>query len=328
LLPSANRIKNKMRKLYPIIVALIILPSTSFAQEDDLMSLLDDMQEETIEYAIGTFKTTRIINGHSIETNAQGQLNFIASHRFGRLNGSAYELFGLDEANIRLGFEYGVFDNWDIGFGRSSYEKTYDFFTKYRVMRQSKGKRVMPLSITLFASMTIKTLKWPDNNRTHHFSSRLSYAYQVMIARQIGPVSLQLTPTMVHHNLVESKADRNDIFGLGAGGRVKVSKSIAIQAEYFWVPNGQVVSEIGGSPRRDALSIGVDIETGGHIFQLHFTNSRSMIEKGFITENNGDWLKGDIHFGFNISRVFTLYDKTKAKKKRIERRVKRLDAKG
>lgn len=133
---------------------------------------------------------------------------------------------------------------------------------------------------------------------------------------------------MIHHNLVESKADRNDIFGLGAGVRVKVSKSIAIQAEYFWVPNGQVVSDIGGNPRRDALSIGVDIETGGHVFQLHFTNSRSMIEKGFVTENNGDWLKGDIHFGFNISRVFTLYDKAKYKKKRIARKAKRAEATG
>lgn len=128
--------------------------------------------------------------------------------------------------------------------------------------------------------------------------------------------------------MVESKADRNDIFGLGAGVRVKVSKSIAIQAEYFWVPNGQVVSDIGGNPRRDALSIGVDIETGGHVFQLHFTNSRSMIEKGFVTENNGDWLKGDIHFGFNISRVFTLYDKAKYKKKRIARKAKRAEATG
>ena len=317
-----------MRKLYPLLVALFLLPAFSFAQDDDLMSILDDMEEETTDYAIGTFKTTRIINGHSIETNAQGQLNFIASHRFGRLNGSAYELFGLDEANIRLGFEYGIFDAWDIGFGRSSYEKTYDFFTKYRVMRQSKGKRVMPLSITLFASMTIKTQKWPETNRKDYFTSRLSYAYQVMIARQLGPVSLQLTPTMIHHNLFQSKADRNDIFGLGAGGRVKVSKSIAIQAEYFWVPNGQVVSDIGGNPRRDALSVGVDIETGGHIFQLHFTNSRSMIEKGFITENNGDWLKGDIHFGFNISRVFTLYNKANFKKKQIERRTKRAETKG
>ncbi len=316
-----------MRISYLLLLAIFVFPAFSLAQEDDLMSLLDDMEEETTEYAIGTFKTTRIINGHSIETNAQGQLNFIASHRFGRLNGSAYELFGLDEANIRLGFEYGIFDAWDIGFGRSSYEKTYDFFTKYRVMRQSKGKRKMPLTITLLASMTIKTLKWPDNNRTHYFSSRMSYAYQVMIARQLGPVSLQLTPTMVHHNLVESKADRNDIFGLGAGGRVKVTKSIAIQAEYFWVPDGQVVSNIGGNPRRDALSIGVDIETGGHVFQLHFTNSRSMIEKGFMTENNGDVTKGDIHFGFNISRVFTLYNKTNYQKKRLEKKMKRGEAK-
>lgn len=318
-----------MRITSTLLTLLLLFNFGAVAQEDDLMSLLDDMEEPTREMVTSTFKTTRIINGHSIETNGEGQLNVFISHRFGKLNGLFYEWFGLDEANIRLGFEYGVSDRLDIGFGRSSFEKTYDMFAKYKIMRQSKGKKAMPLSINLFASMSIKTLRLPDSNRTPYFTNRLSYTYQVMIARKFGErVSLQLTPTMVHHNLVATKDDRNDIFGIGAGGRVKISKSMAIQAEYFYVPNGQVVSDIGGSPRRDAVSIGIDLETGGHVFQLHFTNTRSMIEKGFITETNGDITKGDIHFGFNVSRVFSIYDANKAKKKRLEKKMKRREAKG
>lgn len=310
------------------LLTLLFLSTASFAQDDDLLNMLDGMEEETTDYTTATFKTTRVINGHSIETNSEGVFNFIASHRFGRLNSGISELFGLDNANIRLGFEYGITDNLDIGFGRSSFEKTYDFFAKYKILRQSKGKKRMPLTVTLLATMSIKTMPWPPSVRKHYFTSRLSYSYHIMIARKLGErVSLQLTPSMVHHNLVPTANDRNDIFSLGAGGRVKITKSMAIQAEYFFVFPGQWESEINGNPRRDALSIGVDIETGGHVFQLHFTNSRGMIEKGFITETNGDWLKGDVHFGFNISRVFTFYDKHKARRKRMEKRNARREAK-
>lgn len=327
-MPNSNLLRSNMRIAATLLTVLLLSSSFAFSQEDDLLDMLEGMEEETTDYATATFKTTRVINGHSIETNSEGVFNFIASHRFGRLNGGAYELFGLDNANIRLGFEYGITDNLDIGFGRSSFEKTYDFFAKYKVLRQSKGKRKMPVTVTLLATATIKTLRWPDETRKNYFSSRLSYSYHIMIARKFGErVSLQLTPSLVHHNLVPTTNDKNDIFGIGAGGRVKITKSMAIQAEYFFVIPGQWDSQINGNPRRDAISIGVDIETGGHVFQLHFTNSRGMIEKGFITETNGDWLKGDVHFGFNISRVFTFYDKHQARRKRMEKRNARREAK-
>lgn len=308
------------------LLLLALLFSSIFASgQDDLMDMLDEVepeQEETIDYTIATFKTTRLVIGQSIETNSEGVLNFLIGHRFGRVNGSVKEFFGLDNATIRLGLEYGITDNLNIGFGRSSFEKTYDGFLKYRVLRQSTGKRKMPLTMTLFASMAIKTQQWPDENRENYFTSRMYYAFQVMLARKFSErISFQLTPTMVHRNLVPTKADRNSIFALGAGGRVKVSGSVAIQAEYHWVIPGQIASTIGGQKVRDSFSLGVDVETGGHVFQIHVTNSRGIIEKMFISETNGDILKGDLHIGFNISRVFTIYDKHKRRKKREAKRA-------
>lgn len=313
-----------------LIIAGLWLPMVSVAQ-DDLLSELDQMEkkEEKIDFASATFKTTRLINGHSIETNGEGVLLFLISHRFGRLTGGPYEYFGLDNANIRFGFEYGVTDRFDIGIGRSSFEKTYDGYLKYKLLRQSKGKRKMPLSVTLFTSIAIKTLKWPDETRENYFSSRLFYTYQVLIARKFSDrFSLQLTPTIVHRNLVAAKNDRNTVFALMAGGRAKITGSLALNLEYCWVPRGQINSLYNGEQVQDALSIGLDIETGGHVFQVYFSNSRGIIEKAFLTETNGLWWKGDVHFGFSISRVFTVYDRNKAAKKRQEKKLKRQVMKG
>lgn len=307
-----------------LLLATVFLANNVFAQ-DDLLDILDEVepeQEETVDYTIATFKTTRLCIGQSVETNSEGVLNVLIGHRFGRVNGSVKEFFGLDNATIRLGLEYGITDNLNIGFGRSSFEKTYDGFLKYRVLRQSTGKRKMPLTMTLFASMAIKSQEWSDNNRKNYFTSRIYYAFQIMIARKFSErLSFQLTPTMIHRNLVETKADKNDVFAIGAGGRVKVSGSVSINAEYNFVIPGQIASTIGGQKVRDSFALGVDIETGGHVFQIHVTNSRGIIEKMFVSETNGDITKGDLHIGFNISRVFTVYDKHKQRKKREAKRA-------
>jgi hypothetical protein len=305
--------------LFGFIVAQPLL-----AQDDllDILNEVEPVQEETIDYTIATFKTTRLVIGQSVETNSEGVLNVLIGHRFGRVNGSAKEFFGLDNATIRLGLEYGITDHLNIGFGRSSFEKTYDGFLKYRVLRQSKGKVKIPLTMTLFASMAIKSQEWADKNRENYFTSRMYYAFQIMFARKFSErLSFQLAPTLIHRNMVETKSDRNDVFALAAGGRVKVSGSVAIQAEYNWIIPGQISSPIGGQKVRDSFSLGVDVETGGHVFQIHVTNSRGIIEKMFVSETNGDITKGDLHIGFNISRVFTIYDKHKQRKKREEKRA-------
>ena len=271
--------------------------------EEDLLSLLVGEEEQT--YTTATFKTTRIINMHSVENAAAGVMDFRISHRFGFINSGAYDLFGLDQALMRIGFEYGVTDRLMVGFGRSNVNKAYDSFLKYKILRQGSGKRNIPVSVSYFASAVCNTVKWSDPNRDNYFSSRMQYTHQLLIARKFNnDLSLQLTPTLVHKNLVPTVQDKNDILAMGFGGRYKLTQRFSVNGEYIYVLPNQITSTFYNS-----LSLGVDIETGGHVFQLHLTNSTSMLEPGFITESVGQWKNGGIHFGFNVSRVFTVKDK-------------------
>lgn len=274
--------------------------------------LLDDLEKETAkdepkrEPVSATFKGTRLINGHSVEMPAKGELLFIIAHRFGKLSSGLYELLGLDQATIRYGFEYSPTQWLNIGVGRSTYMKTYDGFIKARVLRQSKGKSPIPLTVVLLAGTSIHSLKWQDETRKNHFTSRMDYYYQIMIARKFTDrFSMQIMPSMVHKNIVTKANESNDIFTLGIGGRYKVSNRIAIMAEYHWLVPGQRLPFVNGLQPRSPLAIGVDIETGGHIFQIQFTNAQAMFEKGFLAESTGNFLKGDIHLGFNITRTFS-----------------------
>jgi hypothetical protein len=271
--------------------------------QEDLLDLLNQDSKPEINYTSATFKSTRIMNGHSIERMPSGQLDFRISHRFGRINSGAYEFFGLDQANIHLSLEYGITDWLMIGIGRGTYEKTFDGFAKFTVFRQSTGAKVMPVTVSFFSSVAVNSLKWADPERTNYFSSRLSYVSQILVGRKFNQsVSFQITPSYVHRNLVETELDPNDLWAVGTGGRIKVTKRISFNAEYYYVINK---TNYLGQQTYDPLSVGFDIETGGHVFQLILTNSVAMIEKGFIGETTGSWTKGDIHFGFNISRVFS-----------------------
>jgi hypothetical protein len=291
-----------MRRI--LFVFLLAFCSTLVLAQDDLLSLIEDDVEEEKEFTSALWKTTRVINLQSLENVAPGALDFRISHRFGFVNQGAYEFFGLDNATIRLGLELGLTDRLMIGFGRSSFQKTFDGFLKYKLLRQSTGKRSMPISVSAFASMTINSLKNEDPDIEVLFSSRLAYAFQIIIGRKFSEgFTAQISPTLIHRNLVETTDEKNDVLALGFGARQKIGKRFAINAEYIHVFPDQIADEYTNS-----LSIGVDIETGGHVFQLHFTNSTAMIEKGFVAENTGEFFKGDIRFGFNISRVFNLWN--------------------
>jgi hypothetical protein len=273
------------------------------------MALLQDSVPQK-EFVKNAFKATRIINGHSIEHLADGVLDFRISHRFGRINGGAYELFGLDKATIRLGLDYGITDRLSVGFGRSSSKKELDGFIKYRLLWQATGKGAVPFSVILVSGMTINGLKFSNPEQTNYYTSRLGYYYQILFGRKFSEnFSFQLMPTMVHRNIVDLTVNRHDIYALGISGRYKFTKRMALMAEYFYViPGG-----LEDLNYRNSLSLGLDIETGGHVFQLHFTNSLGMNERAFVTETDGDWGKGDIQFGFNVSRVFTLKERKKNK---------------
>lgn len=292
-------------KTLRIITGLIVLLFQSFLlqAQNDLENLLNEVEPKNETTVHATFKNTHVLNGHSVELMKPGELEFRISHRFGRLNTGAYELWGLDQANIHFAFEYGLSDRINVGFGRGTYQKSYDGFFKAKLVSQKQKGHGSPVSVVYFSSMSMNTLKQPALQ--DYFSNRLAYTHAILIARKFSKdLSLQFSPHFVHRNFVESSLDLNDLFSLGFGGRYKLTNRISLNFEYFFL-----IRPLDYYPElttRNPLSIGFDIETGGHVFQLHFTNSLAMIEKGFIGETTGNWFDGDIHFGFNISRVFTI----------------------
>ena len=282
----------------------IIAQQTPITDTTDLLTTLENENNSNtnnVNYTTATFKTTRLINGHTVENVAKGVLDVKINHRFGTLNTGAYQLFGLDNATMRMGFDYGITNNIMIGIGRSTFQKTYDGFIKIKLLRQSTGKINMPITLSYVATMAINSLKFTDTSRKNLFSSRVSYTHQLIIGRKFSEnTSIQIMPTFIHRNLAET-GEQNDLLAIGIVGRQKLSKRISINAEYYYlIPKYQLANTT------NSLSIGFDIETGGHVFQLHFTNSRGMNERTFISETTGLWGKGDVLFGFNISRVFTI----------------------
>jgi len=298
-----------MKKVMPFLIALLIIVFSygTIQAQDDLLDLLEEETSTDSEpsFTYATFKGTRIINGQSVENTAGGNLNFVIQHRFGKINDGWYEFFGLDQASIRLGLEYGVSDRLNIGIGRSSYLKTFDGYLKFKILRQSTGARKMPLTMSIYSNAAITSMKWSEPERENYFSSRMTFATSLLLARKFSNAfSLQLTPSYVHRNLVDTKEDQNDVFAVGIGGRIKISNRVSINGEYFYQLPGTNADKTYNS-----VALSVDIETGGHVFQIMATNSRGMIDQQFIANTTGDVTNGDIYFGFNISRIFTLKKK-------------------
>lgn len=285
--------------------------STPALAQDDLLNSLDPAKPKTVTTA--TFKGTRLINGHTVETVRARTLDFLISHRFGRLNSGVDNFYGMDEATIRLGLEYGINDRLTVGIGRSSVQKTVDLYLKYRLLRQTA--QGSPVSITLFGSDAIVTEPTRQNAAAvlyYNNGERQNWAGQVLIARKFNDkFSLQVTPGIVV--LGKPETAPKTVASVGIGGRYKVSKRVSVNAEYFarFLSDADRFTAPGGAKTYNVFAVGVDIETGGHVFQLHFTNSQGMIEKQFLTQATGDFFKGDINYGFNISRTFSFDRKTK-----------------
>ncbi len=263
-------------------------------------SLLDGLEVAplVITPVSATFKDTRIINVQSNETPGKNVLHFVIAHRFGQINEGAYALWGLDNASMRMAFDYGVTNRLAVGVARSTFQKTYEANVKWRALRQNSDNS-MPISLTLYSVAMANGLRWADPTRENLFSSRLSYVHQAIFAKKWGSnLSLAFIPSFIHRNLVESLADAHDQWTLGVGGRYKVTSRASINAEYHYALAGLPTDHV------NSLSLGMDIETGGHVFQLHVTNSQGMFERAFLTETGGRWRDGALYFGFNLSRVF------------------------
>lgn len=287
-----------------IVFTIIILVESCFlVKSQDLLSMLDSIQntEEQTFYTEATFKSVRLINGYTSETAAKKELVFSISHRFGNVNQGIYDFFGLDQSTIRFGFEYGLTDRIDIGVGRSNFEKLYDGFIKVKIARQSSGKRNFPVTITLLEGMSVKTIDFAYDDVDYPFSARLYYIHELFISRKFNEkLSLQLSPVIVHRNMVETRDDQNTVGAIGIGGRYKITNRFTCVGEYYYLLPGNTADNFYNS-----LALGVEIETGGHVFQIHVTNSTGMTEKAFIPETTGQWRKGDIGIGFNIIRLFS-----------------------
>jgi len=285
-----------------IAVPLICLSIAVLAQ-DDLLKELEKSQPPETEYIEQTFKGTRLVNGQSVETKGQGELEFIFAHRFGQLNGGPYDLFGLDQAYVRIGLEYGITDRFGVGIGRNSVDKTTDMYGRLKILRQSRGDRNMPVTVTAFGNAAAKMSPPKASDPTLIFENRLSYTGQLLIARKFtSALSLQLMPTIVHRNQVNKTLENNDQFALGAGGRLKVTRSVALTGEFY-----HRFDVFKSNPNKDVVGLGIDIETGGHVFQIVLTNTRGLTERAWLTETPENL--GNLHLGFNITRTFQLAER-------------------
>ena len=294
-----------MRKIFLanlVLTLFFIIP----LKGQDLLSMLDTIQPQNdTYYTQGTFKSVRLINGYTTETAAKKELVFSISHRFGNVNQGIYDFFGLDQSTIRFGFEYGLNDRIDLGIGRSNFEKLYDGFIKVKIAKQSSGNRNFPVTITWLEGMSIKTVEWTNQEIDYPFSARLYYIHELFISRKFNDkLSLQLSPVLIHRNMVETREDENTVGAIGIGGRYRITNRFTAVGEYYYLLPGNTADKFNNS-----LALGVEIETGGHVFQIHVTNSNGMTEKAFIPETNGTWKDGDIGIGFNIIRLFSFKQK-------------------
>ena len=295
-----------------LFIFSLLIVSNLFAQED-LLKMIEEEAPSEPTPVFATFKSTRLVNLHTNEQMRAKHLDFRIQHRFQPMQIDAnnvyglYNMFGLDGAVMRLGLEYGVTNKLMIGAGRSNIGKTYDGFVKYKITQQTRGKKSMPVSVNYFGNMAINTLEFTDKTRNNLFTSRLSFVNQFIVTRKFNEhISLMIAPTFVHQNLVETKAQSNDIYAVGIGGSVKLTRSTRFNFEYIPRLNARDDKKLDGTMNYDAFAFGFDIETGGHVFQLHFTNASGLIEQQFITQNTNSISLNSIRFGFNLSRVFSM----------------------
>lgn len=296
---------SKSKVMFKYIFAICFF-SLSILNAQDEGSLLDGLGvDDGTTIVTNAFKSTRVINAHSIEMLHKGVLDFRILHRFGDINGGAYEFFGLDQASMRLSFDFAPIENLTIGVGRSTRNKELDGMIKYKFLSQKSGTNSFPFSAIIVAGMNVITLKNPFGNEYQEvFSDRLSYFVQLPVGRKFTDrFTLQLAPVMVYRNLVKTSVDPNLVYGCELGARFKITNRMALVLDYTYAVN-RFPNKLSYNP----LSLGVDIETGGHVFQLHFSNAVGMNERSSLLDANTNWLNGEIKLGFNLSRVFQLYN--------------------
>lgn len=279
-----------------IFLSIVLFATCITNAQEDLLAEFDSIQPST--YKSAAFKGLKIINFESTKMISKGELYFIVSHRFGSVKTGFEDFFGLDQAVTRLNFLYGITDGINIGISRSSFQKIYESSLKFRLVREKKGG--FPFTIVSSNNILVNTALDKQFLPGLEFDNRLGYTTQLLISKKFNKnFSLQLMPTFFHDNYVAIDEQDNSQYVVGFGGRHKLTKRFSLNFDY-----GLHLNRASSSPFVNPLSIGVDIETGGHVFQLHFTNAQPMNTNGFLGQGTGDWGNGDFFFGFNLSRVF------------------------
>lgn len=276
-----------------MVSSCICIASFLAAQQDDLLKEIDTVKTEEVYQP--SFKALQVVTGQSTKLPAKKEFYVDISHRFGDVSDGFKSFFGLDHATTKLGVVYGLTDGLSLNAARHTYQKTYEFGAKYRIMKQQGN---FPVDVVGYHVMDINSELDKDNYPGLRFGDRLAYVSQLLISRRFSDkFSLQLSPSFVHKNLVNPIIEESNLFSTGIGGRYKISRRVSLNAEYFLNFDNKTFY-------KNPLSVGMDIDTGGHIFQLVFTNSQPNTEVGYLTNATGDWLKGHFFFGFNLYRVF------------------------
>lgn len=274
--------------------ACFFLFAASASAQEDLLSQLDSTQVQDT-YATAAFKGLQVITMQSTKMPAKKEFYFVVSHRFGTVKGGISEFFGFDDATTKIGGIYGLTDWLSVSGSRHTLSKVYEASVKYRLARQSDA---FPFEIVGYNTLDINSQLKKDDYPKIEFSDRLTYVSQLIVSRKLSErLSLELVPSFIHKNLYNPAIENDNQFAMGYGGRMKLTKRLSLNLEYAYNFDKP-------SFYNNPLSIGLDVETGGHIFQLLFTNSQSMTESGYLTGAAGDWGKGDFFFGFNLYRVF------------------------
>ena len=274
---------------------LLLLFPVSVLAQDDLLNEIDTVSTEKSKVE-SAFKGLKIVNLESTKLAAKGDLYFIVAHRFGSIKDGFEGFYGLDNANTQIKFVYGL-TNWFTVSGARS-ELAYDFSGKFLIKNQERGG--FPVAIAGFGSLAINNTLKESLYPNMTFENRLIYVSQILISRKFSQnLSLEVVPTFFHENFVLDDNQENSQLALGLGGRYKFAKRWSLNIDY-----AAHLNRASNSVYKNPLSVGVDIETGGHVFQMHFSNSQGIHEAGFLGNTTGDWTKGDVFFGFNLLRVF------------------------
>jgi hypothetical protein len=285
-----------MKKLLSV---LFVLFTVGFASaQDDLLNQLDTVKSKQKEISTSAFKGLQIGNMQSTKMVSKGDWYVLVSHRFGDLTHGLDNFFGLDDANTKLGGIWGATDWLSIGFSRHTYNKIYEIGLKYRLASQQDNG--FPITIAVYNTFNVNTKLDKDVYPGLEFSDRLAYSTQLLISRKVSEsLSLEVTPMYIHKNLYDPVTEKENQFTLGAGGRYKLTKRLSLNVEYALRMDNQE-----GSIAHNPLTAGLDIETGGHIFQLVFSNTQVMDDVSVFSNQAGKLDGGGIFFGFNMYRVF------------------------